>query len=242
MIARWRKWSQRRRTVAVVTFMVPVLAVGYVAYSIVAWHSLQDRVTIAAADVQTAVSELQAQDLTPDRLQRALDAMTRAGDISCQPSAITAWQHHIVPRYKELLMQCSDVSHTVSIEAAGKLRDYSVFDQQAAGVMRRLSDSLRNAAAHDFDAMIAAWERAQQDMSRVAWGHNDDVRQLRDTLAQHALSVVQELRALKNAHDAKNRQQYDEAVRRVHEAHQRFTQTKQAASQIMTQRARQLFQ
>lgn len=221
-------------------FMVLVVA-GYVTYSIFAWRSLRGRITIAMADFQTAVGELQAQDLTSERLQRAIDAMLRAGNTSsCQPPVVVAWQRHVVPSYDELLAQCNDVSRAVSIEAASKLREYSVFDQQVAGIVQRLSDSLRNAAAHDFDAMIAAWEQAQRSISQVAWNRDDDVRQLRDTLAQQALGVAQELRALKSAHDAKNRQQFDSARKKLSAARQQFVQSGQAATGIMSQRAKRL--
>ena len=111
-----------------------------------------------------------------------------------------------------------------------------MFDQRVAQIVQRLNSSLLQVANYDFDAMITVWDQARQDISQIAWDRDDDVRRLRNNLVQQATEVIQELRAVKTAHDAKNRQQFDEATTKLREAYQRFTQSQQTATQIMSQK------
>ena len=236
MIMHWRKWSRPRRITTIATLIVIIVMTVYVVVSVLVWRSFQSRIAVAMIDIEAVVGELQSQDLIPERLQKALDRMLQAEKIYCQTPVGIMWQRQMIAKYNESVTQCQDLSRTIPAEAVSELRDYSVFDQRVAQIVRQLNSSLRQVTNYDFDAMIIAWDQARQDISQIAWDRDDDVRRLRDNLVQQATEVVQELRAVKTAHDAKNRQQFDEATTKLREAYQRFTQSQQTATQIMSQK------
>ena len=236
MIMHWRKWSRRRRIITITTLMAMLIMIVYVVVSAFIWHSFQSRLAVAMTDIEAVVSELQSQDLTPERLQKALDRMLQAEKISCQTPVGIMWQRQIIAKYNESVTQCQDLSLTIPAEAVSELRDYSMLDQRVAQIVRQLNSSLRQVTNYDFDAMITAWDQVRQDISQIAWDRDDDVRRLRNNLVQKATEVVQELRAVKTAHDAKDRQQFDEATTKLREAYQRFRQSQQTATQIMSQK------
>ena len=216
--------------------MAMLIMIVYVVVSVLVWRSFRSRIAVAMTDIEAVVGELQSQDLTPERLQKALDRMLQAEKISCQTPVGIMWQRQIIAKYNESVTQCQDLSRTIPVEAVSELRDYSVFDQRVAQIVQRLNSSLLQVTNYDFDAMITVWDQARQDISQIAWDRDDDVRRLRNNLVQQATEVVQELRAVKTAHDAKNRQQFDGATTKLREAYQRFTQSQQTATQIMSQK------
>lgn len=237
MIMHWRKWSRRRRITTIATLIAIIVVTVYVVVSVLVWRSFQGHIAVAMTDIEAVVGELQSQDLTPERLQKALDRMLQAEKISCQTPVGIMWQRQIIAKYNESVTQCQDLSRTIPAEVVSELRDYSVFDQRVAQIVQRLNSSLLQVTNYDFDAMITVWDQARQDISQIAWDRDDDVRRLRNNLVQQAIEVTQELRAVKTAHDAKNRQQFDEATTKLREAYQRFTQSQQTATRIMSQKA-----
>ena len=237
MIMHWCKWSRRRRITTIATLIAIIVVIIYVVVSVLVWRSFQSRLAVAMTDIEAVVSELQSQDLTPERLQKALDRMLQAEKISCQTPVGIMWQRQIIAKYNESVTQCQDLSRTIPAEAVSELRDYSVFDQRVAQIVQQLNSSLRQVTNYDFDAMITVWDQARQDISHITWDRDDDVRRLRNNLVQQATEVIQELRAVKTAHDAKNRQQFDESTIKLREAYQRFTQSQQTATSVLDRKS-----
>ena len=101
MIMHWRKWSRRRRITTIATLIAIIVVTVYVVVSVLVWRSFQSRIAVAMTDIEAVVGELQSQDLTPERLQKALDRMLQAEKISCQTPVGIMWQRQIIAKYNE---------------------------------------------------------------------------------------------------------------------------------------------
>lgn len=235
-------WQGSRRRMALLSLGAIIAVIGGVSgYSARHWQEVERRASAAAADVQSAVRELQSDTLDSDRMVRALEAMARVRDVQCEPSGI-GWQSEIIAAYRQQRDRCMKWREegVLLAQQADRLRPHVHFERRAAAIVRQLSAELRAASTHDYGAAIRAWERAQHSLESLATD-SQPAREVKDRLIAAVRQAQESVAALRAAHDAKDRAMFDERVTALRQSYQRVSELRQAASTAFTQSVRQSF-